>query len=462
MRVEVTMPQLGESIVEGTVVEWHKKVGDAVKKDEELLTISTDKVDAGVPCPQDGVLVELRANPDDVVEVGDIVAVIDTEGSAGANADDGSAPEEEKATDEKPAAAAPETSSDAVANEEDDGAEDDADTSGVRVTPVARKLLEEAGISDYAAVPGTGVGGKVLKKDVEAYLADGGDKKPAATQDDKGEVKRGNVDAGPTEAANQQYKVSQRPPSPMFSIPMSRRQDSEGGSPLTLSDDDRVVPMSRSRIAVAANLTHARRTAAHCATVWEADVTDIVRLRKELSPEYERSDVYLTYTPFFMAAVSSALRAHPILNAATDGENIVYRQAINLGIASAWNDALIVPTVKNADRLSLLGLARAVGELHERLNEGELKPADFEPATFTVTNSGVLGAKYGVPTLFPPQVGIMSIGSIHKRVVVGDDDSLRIRSMVNLCLAFDHRVVDFNDADGFMKKVVAVLEGGDW
>jgi len=485
MRVQVVMPQLGESIVEGTIVEWHKKVGDVVEKDEELFTITTDKVDTDVPAPQAGVLVEILANIDDTVAVGELVAVLDTEASAGASA--GAA----KAAEPAAAPAAVE----AVAPVESAPAAEAADP-GVQLSPVARKLLEEAGITHVPAITGSGVGGRILKQDVQDYLeAQASPAEPAPAQ--RAELQQTTQVAPepqrtPTASAMTQVaappiltrtassppasvkpsqptqkpaapRVSeQRPQGPKFNLPIIQPDPRSGLANIQVNPEDRVEPMSPSRVAVSRNLTHARRTAAHCSTVWEVDVTDLVAARARMQADYDKLNVNLTFTPFFLAGVANALLRFPVLNAATDGENIVYRGEINIGIASAWKDGLIVPAIRGANSLSLLGLARAVNDVQRRTEVDELRPTDIDQATFTVTNSGVLGAKYGVPTLFPPQVGILSVGTIEKRVVVGKDDSIRVRSMANICLTFDHRVVDFNDADGFMKHLVEYLETTEW
>ena len=470
MRVEVIMPQLGESIVEGTVVEWHKQVGAAVRKDEELFTLSTDKVDTGVPSPHDGVLVEILAAAGETISVGAIVAVIDTEAQAGASAESSAESSAAAASSSdgagdaaKDAAPAPQATPEAPPT----GSAPAASSADQRVSPVARKLLAEAGVDDPSKVPGSGVGGKIVKRDVEAFLA-GGAPGASAGSSAKDEVAADSESVDLAEPLKPRREVpppppltlaaiEQRPPRPSFQIPMAAGPRTT----VVVNEGDRVEPLSRVRQMVAASMVESRRSAAHCATVWEADMTAIVAQRNRLLPAWQKVGVHLTYTPFFLAAVSDGLRRFPILNAALDGDQLVYRQAVHLGIASAWNDGLVVPVVRDADRLDLLGLSRAVNELHQRIEAGELTPTDVDQATFTVTNSGIYGSQFGVPTLFAPQVGILSIGGIQKRVVVGDDDSLRVRSMVNMCLAFDHRVVDFKDADLFMRHVTQYLERFD-
>lgn len=505
MRVQVVMPQLGESIVEGTIVEWHKKIGDYVKQNEELFTLTTDKVDTGVPAPQAGVLVEILANVDQTISVGEGVAVIDTAAQAGATAAAPAAPAPAAALAATPAA--PQAPAPAAPAAVDDEGDTDGEPTA-RLSPVAKNLLDEAGITDFSTIEGTGVGGRILKQDAQNFIdaratapADTAAPQavsaprtpqlaspvpPSATSTPTSAgvtqiaappiMTRSGSTPMPASAPAAAIKaaaappaakiVEQRPPRPQFSLPMIANAHSNdtlhAPAVVVVGPDDRVEPMSRSRIAVSANLTHARRTAAHCATVWEADMTGVVDARNRLHADYAKLNVNLTYTPFFLAAIASALGRFPVLNSATDGENIIFRSHITLGIASAWKDGLIVPTIKNANSLSLLGITRATNDIQRRTEEGDLRPSDLETATFTITNTGVLGAKYGVPTLFPPQVGILSLGTIEKRVVVGKDDSLRVRSMVSFCLSFDHRVVDFNDADGFMKHIVEYLETTEW
>lgn len=495
MRVQIDMPQLGESIVEGTIVEWHKKVGDQVREDEELFTITTDKVDTEVPAPQAGVLVEIIAEADETVEVGQAVAVIDTAAQAGASND--SAPED-SASEDTAAAAAPAPTPVRPKR----AVEADEDTPRVAMSPVARKMLEEAGVESAPDIDGSGVQGRILKQDVEAYLAqqaEAPDTAPAAkgsASDDKSSLVHPQPRTSPTSASVAQIKappimtaaydaVPESPPhggrppdskkrggtrimqqrphrASKFDLPIVQTGRGGRAPQIQVGKADRVEPMSRSRVSIARNLSRARRNAVHCSTVWEADVTDMIEARKELKKNYARSGVHLTYTAFFIAAISKALQEVPVLNAATDGENVVYRGNVNIGVASAWRDGMVVPTIKRANTLSLLGLARVVNDIQRRTEEGELRPTDLGQATFTLTNGGIMGARYGVPTLFPPQVGIVSIGTIAKRVVVGEGDSLRVRSMVELSLTFDHRVVDFNDADGFMKHLVDYLERSEW
>lgn len=469
MRVQVVMPQLGESIVEGTIVEWHKKVGDRVQKGDELFTITTDKVDTGVPATEDGVLAEVFVGVDEVVSVGQLVATIDTAADASPAAE---APQS--------AAAAEPTPAPSKAADVEDDADDAASASSTLISPVARQILKEAGITDFAGIEGTGAQGRILKQDAIDFLeaqAQPTDEVAAASQrlstpasQSASTLERPPILQSTTPVASLPLAgnhepiktafIEERPPRPQFTLPLM--PPALSAAALEPKPEDRVEPMTPARQVISENLTYARRTAAHCATVWDVDMTRVAAARQRLQPEYTKLDVNLTYTPFFLAAIANALQAHPVLNASTDGENIVFRGSITLGIASVWKDGMIVPSIRQVNTLSLLGLSRAVNDLQRRVESGELRPGDLEHATFSVSNTGVLGAKFGIPTIFPGQVAVLGIGSIEKRVVVGDDDSLRVRSMATLALSFDNRVVDFDDADGFMKKLVSYLETTEW
>lgn len=494
MRVQVVMPQLGESIVEGTIVEWHKKIGERVAKGDELFTITTDKVDTGVPAPEAGLLVEVFVDVDSVVSVGQIVATIDTAADASAPSANAAsaAPSAPAEATPAPVAAAPVAAAPAsspaaaeapAASTEDDGAS--------LISPVARQMLKEAGV-DPSRVQGTGAQGRILKQDVVNYLAEERSDTPAiADVSGNAEVvsdaaiaavsSRVTTTQVPTlapppilqsndpiaslpfgrgEEPSRSSFIDERPPRPEFSLPLI--PPSVSAATLEAKPEDRVEPMTPARVAISENLTYARRTAAHCATVWDVDMTAVRSARQRLHGDFAKLDVNLTYTPFFLAALASGLQKYPMLNASTDGETIVFRGSITLGIASVWKDGMIVPSIRHVNTLSLLGLSRAVNDLQRRVETGELRPADLDHATFSVSNTGVLGAKFGVPTIFPGQVAVLGIGTIEKRVVVGEDDSLRVRSMATLCLSFDSRVVDFDDADGFMKHVVTYLETTEW
>ncbi len=449
MRVEVIMPQMGESIVEGTIVEWLKKVGDAVARDEDIFTLSTDKVDAEVPAPQAGVLTEILFEPGDTVEVGTVVAWLETDAEAAKSAPaktEAAAPAKaaEPAKAATPAKAeAPPAKAEArsAAPEADPGTpigERSVDElRRQRSTPLVRRIAEEHGISNLAAIEGTGVSGRVTKKDILAFIEQGGASSPAATA------------SAPKAAAAR--PAAQGAPGP-GEHPMYVRVHR-----VHVYAEDRVEPMTRMRASIAENMMQARRGTAHCHTVWEADVTPLVRARKALRAEFEERGVKLTFTAFFVAAVIDGLRAFPLMNSAIDGDSIVYRGNVNVGVAAAIDEGLIVPVLKGADGLNLFGIARGINELAEKARTKKLMPQDVADGTFTISNAGIWGSLFGVPILVQPQVGILGIGGVKKRVVADEDDNIRVRSMVNMCLTFDHRLIDGATADGFMKHVTTRL-----
>ncbi len=454
MRIEVEMPQMGESIVEGTIVEWLKAVGDSVKRDEDIFTLSTDKVDAEVPSPEDGVLVAIHAAVGDTVEVGTVVAVLETDpaaagaGRSSQDVDASDTPTEEPAAPSAPVApsapsaaaksTAPDTASDRAATPVSDGRPH-------RSTPVVRRMAAAHGITDLSSITGTGAGGRVTKKDLERRLAADGANRKSDTP--KGAAPK-STPAPPSTAVASAAALG---------IPRGYEPALARVPRVHVYDNDTVTEMSRMRASIAENMLQSRRTAAHCATVWEADVTNIVRVRDSLKKDFAARDIKLTLTPFFVQAVVAALREHPMLNAAIDGTRIVTRGSVNIGLASALDDGLIVPVIKGADSLNLSGIAQAVNDLNRRSKSGELRPSDVSDGTFTITNSGVFGSLYGVPILIPPQVAILNIGGIKKRVVADNDDNIRIRSMAHLCLSFDHRLIDGRSADQFMGSIVNYL-----
>lgn len=474
-RVQVVMPQMGESIVEGTIVEWLKKVGDTVELDEDVFTLSTDKVDAEVPAPAAGILVEVLANVGDTVAVNEPVAVIETDVAAAKAGGKSPAAAPAKSDAPAPAAAAPvpaaktsvpaadvpapaapaEASAPSAAStpaparaasiaEPPAPSETEEELRARRSTPVVRKIAAEHGIDDLSEIEGSGAGGRVTKKDILAFIERGGPAEPEA----------------PAPAAAEKQPSAVVPPRAAPVLPSS----TAGIQPAFVKpprvhvfDNDRVEPMSRMRASIAENMLQARRGTAHCHTVWEADVTRIVKARKGLQAEFDKRGVKLTYTPFFVSAVVDGLRQFPLLNAAIDGDSIVHRGDMNIGVAAAIDEGLIVPVLKNADTLNLFGIAKGVNDLGERARTRKLKPQDVADGTFTISNAGIWGSLFGIPILVQPQVGILGIGGIKKRVIADDDDNIRVRSIVTMCLSFDHRLIDGATADGFMSFVTGRL-----
>ncbi len=441
-RIDVVMPQMGESIAEGTVSRWLKAIGDSVKRDEALLEISTDKVDAEIPSPAGGVLTEIKVQEGETVEVQTIVAVIETDQAAAAavpaptepaRADrtpDGEKPSPASAAPQKPPRPEPAVATAAAAAPAAPSADGGRETSDERLrrrsTPLVRKIAAEHGV-DIAQIDGTGHAGRVTKKDILGYL-ETAERRPAAA---------------PARAAAPATGEIVHPSVEAWS-------------------GDRVEPMSRIRKLTADHMVMSRRTSAHVASFYELDYTQLARIRKAKKKEFEERGAKLTYLGFILKAVADNLRKHPILNASVSGDNIIYRQDINIGIAVALDWGLIVPVLKNADELSLIGIAKRVVDLAERARTKRLNPDEVQQGTFTVTNPGVFGSYVGVPIINQPQVAILGIGAIEKRpkVITLDDgqDVIAIRTMGMLSLSYDHRVVDGADADRFMADVKHDLE----
>lgn len=449
-RVDVIMPQMGESIAEGTVSRWLKKVGDPVKRDEPILEISTDKVDAEIPAPASGVLAEIKVEEGKTVPVQTVIAVIETDGAQVSpppaaepkTAAAGSPTTPPRAKVEAPTAAASVAAApraqevprkpEARSTRQDGGAVETAEERlRRRSTPLVRKIAQEHNI-DLAQLTGTGYAGRVTKKDILQYIERG---VPAPQP--------GAPVAGVGEARAAQPGAVVHPTVEVW-------------------PGDRVEPMSRIRKLTADHMVLSRRISAHVTSFYEVDFTRIARLRQAKKEEYERRGAKLTYLAFITKVVADALRRHPILNSSVSGDQIVYRGSINIGIAVALDWGLIVPVIKNADELSLLGIAKQMADLAERARSKKLNPDEVQRGTFTITNPGVFGSYTGTPIINQPQVAILGVGAIEKRpkVVTLDDgqDVIAIRTLGMLSLSYDHRVVDGADADRFMSDVKRALE----
>ena len=423
MRVDVVMPQMGESIAEGTITRWIKQLGETVQRDEPLFEISTDKVDAEIPSPSAGTLVEIKNQSGETVPVNQVVAVLETDASAAASA--GSAPSAAAKPAEAPAATPPPAARTPAPAPAAPRAAAAPETEGAFVSPVVRKIASEHGI-DPSRVPGTGAGGRVTKKDILDFVAKGA---PAAPR---------QAPAAPARA-----------PQPASSV--------------TFAPGARVErqTMSPMRKKIAEHMIESRRISAHVHSVFEVDMTTVVKLRERNKAVYEdRHGTKLTLTPFFVKAVCDALRAWPIVNSSVEGDEIVYRKDLNIGIAVALDWGLIVPVVRNADQLSLAGLATRVNDLAERARTKKLLPDEVQGGTFTITNPGIYGGLYGLPIINQPQVAILGIGGIEKRPVV-IDDAIAIRSMMYMAMSYDHRVVDGAVADQFLALVKKGLQEFD-
>jgi 2-oxoglutarate dehydrogenase E2 component (dihydrolipoamide succinyltransferase) len=453
MRTEVVMPQMGESIAEGTITKWLKKVGERVERDEPLFEISTDKVDAEIPSPAAGTLTEVRFKEGDTVEVNTVVAVLDGDQSGAA----APAPAKEEIA-EKPArveaaprqeppppapappaqvaaapppaqvAAAPPPApvSPPVAPKKDGAGPTAEELRRTKSSPLVRKIAQEHGV-DISKLEGTGISGRVTKNDILSFIESGS-----------------TVPSAPAPAP-----APVAPPAPKPQV------------------GDRVEQMSVMRKKIAEHMVLSRRTSAHVTTVYEIDMTRIARLRDQHRDEfYERTGTKLTFMPFIFEAVNKGLRKFPIFNAQVSGEQIIYKQDINLGMAVALDWGLIVPVIKRADDLSISGLARAANDLADRARTKQLKPDEVTGGTFTITNPGVFGGLFGTPIINQPQLAILGVGKIEKRAKVmttlDGDDFIGIRWMAYFALSFDHRVIDGADAERFLAFIKEQLEAGDF
>ncbi len=435
-RVDVLMPQMGESIAEGTLSKWLKKVGDSVKRDEPLFEISTDKVDAEIPAPAAGVLAEIKVQEGQTVPVQTLVAVLETEKGAVASAPAASAkPEQPKATapplpkPEPPKAAVP-TAPAAPAVKRSDGDGGGVQTAEQRLrtksTPLVRKIAAEHSV-DISRIPGSGYAGRVTKQDILGY-----------------------IERAPTAA-------------PAYGAPRTAPLSGPIEHPTVEPwPGDRVEPWSKIRKITADHMVMSKRVSAHVASFFEIDFTRIAQLRAKAKESYVERGVSLTFLAFIAKACAENLRTHPIVNAAVSGDSTIYRGDVNIGIAVALDWGLIVPVIKHADELSLIGIARAINDLGERARTKKLLPDDIQRGTFTITNPGGFGPFAGIPIINQPQVAILGVGAIEKRpkVVTASDgtESIAIRTMGMLTMSYDHRVVDGADADKFLADVKKMLQ----
>jgi len=441
MPTDIIMPQMGESIVEGTITKWLKKPGDKVQRDEPLFEISTDKVDAEIPAPASGVLQEIKVSEGTTVGINTVVGTIAVDGEAATKpakaapaAESSAGVPTEIAGASRPRTQAPEPPQPAAkpaaptAHEEEEEEE-------ARSSPLVRKIAREHGVS-LSQVTGTGLGGRITKQDIMQFIETGS-----------------NVG---TDAFVRPAERSEAPPVPAPAAPAPRP-----ATPAPYPGD--LVPMSNMRKLIAKHMIESRRTSAHVHCMYEVDFTRIVNLRAKLKNGFEqRHGARLTFMPFFVRAAVMALQQWPIINANIDGDNIRYHRYINMGIAVALDWGLIVPVLKNAGDLNFLGLQRGITDLGERARTKKLKPEDVEGSTFTITNPGQFGAVFGLPIINQPNSAIMGVGGITKQPMVITDkdgnDSIAIRSVVHLTLGYDHRLIDGAVADQFMAQVKKNLE----
>jgi pyruvate dehydrogenase E2 component (dihydrolipoamide acetyltransferase) len=439
MPTDIVMPQMGESIVEGTITKWLKKPGDKIQRDEPLFEISTDKVDAEIPAPASGVLQDIKVAEGTTVQVNTVVGTIasDGEGAAAPKA----APEKKAA----PAPAATKAEAPPQAAPQADGTTSAAppatpaapkrdEDEHARSSPLVRKIAREHNV-ELSQVSGSGLGGRITKQDILAFI-EGQPSAPAAP--------------APVSTSASYTSTAPKPTAPQRPT-----------APAAIPGD--LVPLTQMRKIIAQRMIESRRTSAHVHAMFQVDLTRIVSLRNKLKSSFEqRNGARLTFMPFFVRAAIIALQQFPIVNASLEGEGIRYHRHVNVGIAVALDWGLIVPVLKNADELNFLGLQRGITDLGERARSKKLKPEEVEGSTFTVTNPGQFGAVFGLPIINQPNSAIMGVGGITKTPLVVTDkdgnDSIAIRSVVHLTLGYDHRLIDGAVADQFMALVKKTLE----
>jgi len=454
MAVDVIMPQMGESIAEGTIVKWLKNVGDKVDRDEPLFEISTDKVDAEIPSPAAGALLEVLVSPGTTVPINTVVARI---GAAGETKGADNTAKPATATPPAPGGAAPEPQAPAAARDSAPApsaatpkpapvptpapavtASADSERTFVRSSPVVQKIAAEHGV-DVSLVEGTGEGGRVTKKDIQGYIES---------------ASKSGIASAPPPAAPAPSAPAREP----ARSPAPATAASPGPSQLFAGGQEEIrEPMTIMRKKIAEHMVMSKQTSPHVYTIFEVDMSEVVKRRDAMKREFEAEGVKLTFLPFFIDACIRGIKEYPITNASVDGETIVYKRNVNVGIAVALEKGLIVPVIKHADQMNLLGLARTAANLAERARTKRLSPDDVQGGTFTITNVGVFGGLVGLPIINQPQAAILGIGTIVKRAVV-INDAIAIRPIVYLSLSYDHRIVDGADAARFLTVVKRELE----
>ncbi len=433
MATQVIMPQLGESVVEGTVTRWLKREGETVEEFESLLEVNTDKVDSEIPSPAAGTVLKILVPEGETVKAGTVIAWIGEPGEELPDEGGGGLPTVEKPQAAQPAPAAPVPT---PGRDRDLGF----------ISPVVARLAQEYQV-DLSQIKGTGQGGRITKKDVLAYLEQrekqSVEKQPAIWETPgEGDLFR------PTELMfpGGQPKVEAQAGSP-------------GQPPGEVLPGSRLIPHTKMRRSIAEHMVFSKRTAPHVTTVMEADLKQVVAHREANKALFARDGVHLTYTAYFAAAAIAALKAFPQVNSSWSEEGLILHSEINLGIAvSLGEEGLIVPVIRRADGLSLLGLARAINDLASRARAHRLLPDEVKGGTFSITNHGISGSLFATPVINQPQCGILGVGAIQKRAVVVEGDAIAVRPMVYLSFTFDHRILDGASADGFLGKVVDTLQ----
>jgi len=434
---DVVMPQMGESIVEGTLTKWLKKPGERIERDEPLFEISTDKVDTEIPSPAAGTLAEILVEEGKTVGINTVVARIEEGGAAAAKPAESKPAPAPAAPAAQPAAppaaqpaappAAPQAAPPAAAAEAPKA--EAAEPAGP-LSPLVRKMAREMNL-DLAQVKGTGAGGRITKQDVEAYAA--GQSQPAAP-------------AAPAAVPAAPAQVAPPAATPVAPLPPAGQAKT------------RIEPMSTMRIKIAEHMVMSKRTSPHVTTIHRVDMTKVAKMRERHKAQFQAAYGFgLTYLPFITRAAVAGLRQYPLLNASLDNNNIIYHNEIHIGIAVALENGLIVPVIRGADEKNVLGLQRSIVDLAARARSRQLKPDEIAGGTFSITNFGSFGSLIGTPVINQPQVAIMGVGTVDKTPVV-IDDAIAIRSVCHLSLSFDHRLIDGALADQYMTKVKQVLE----
>jgi pyruvate dehydrogenase E2 component (dihydrolipoamide acetyltransferase) len=449
MAIDVTMPQMGESIAEGTIVRWIKKVGDSIDKDEPLFEISTDKVDAEIPAPGAGVLLEILTVEGETVPINSVVARIGAAGEKPAAAASSRAENAEAAGNSSSKAAEPQADGSSASTHATAPTQKDEKTAPAhpapehlstsapahqtledvrrqRSSPVVRKIAKEHGV-DFTQLEGTGIAGRVTKKDILSA-----------------------IESGATAPAHQAPAAPAAPA--VTSAPAAK--------PFAPGENVRVEKMGVMRKKIAEHMVMSIKTSPHVYSAYEIDFNRLEEIRKKKKAEYEALGAKLTFTALIAKATVDTIREFPFANASIDGENIIYKRDINLGIAVALDQGLIVPVIKNADEKNLLGISRSIQDLAARARSKKLNPEDVQGGTFTITNPGIFGALYGLPIISQPQVAILGVGTIEKRVVV-IDDMMAIRPMCIFTLGYDHRLIDGADAGRFLARLKERLQDFD-
>lgn len=427
-KFELKLPKMGESVAEATITNWVKNVGDTVEQDETVVEVATDKVDSEVPTEVSGKIIEILFQKDDVVQVGQTIAIIETEG--------GDAAETVTAATQEPAPV--EKVENTVKQAQETSSPVDFGSSDKFFSPLVKNIAKEEGISinELENINGTGKDGRITKTDILDYVKNRGSQPAAASQPATTPVST-VVPAVATKAA-----------------------------PISVNGQDEIIEMDRMRKMIAHHMVQSVQTSAHVQSFIEVDVTNIVNWRNKVKNTFEkREGEKLTFTPIFMEAVAKALKDFPMMNISVDGDNIIKRRNINLGMAAALpNGNLIVPVIKNADQLNLVGMAKAVNDLADRARKGKLKPDDTQGGTYTVTNVGTFGSVFGTPIINQPQVGILALGAIRKVPAVietPEGDFIGIRQKMFLSHSYDHRVVDGSLGGQFVQRVAQYLEAFD-